>query len=122
MPPKWHEGLDHRDWLFDGHPIKGAEMRAIWARLDWDGAWIDRGPSLAGNPGPYWHVPLPPGPLDDPDDRTVHRLYPKLLRTKWLGLVRQAMYETSQRYGDPLVRILHRRMYERVYGALEPTP
>jgi hypothetical protein len=26
--------------------------------LDWENAWVDLGPSTAGNQGPYWHVPL----------------------------------------------------------------
>lgn len=35
---------------------------------DWADAWIDGGPSPAGNPGPYFKVPLDGGD-------TVHRIY-----------------------------------------------
>jgi hypothetical protein len=33
-------------------------MRKEWKELRWDEAWLDGGPSPAGNPGPYWHVPF----------------------------------------------------------------
>jgi hypothetical protein len=52
--------------LLDGWPM----VMAIWRQLDWKQARIDRGPSPAGNPGPYFHVPCPP-------HGTVHRIYPK---------------------------------------------
>lgn len=68
--------LTHKDWLLDGRKIQGAAMLAMWNDLDWPKAWIDLGPSPAGNPGPYWHVPLRSGD-------TSHRLYPKVLQTKW---------------------------------------
>lgn len=38
--------------------------------LDLAGVWIDRGPSPAGNAGPYLKAARGEG-----DDRTVHRLY-----------------------------------------------
>lgn len=95
--PAWLDGLTHKDWMFDGSKIKGDYMLARFENLDWSRAWVDMGPSVAGNPGPYWHVPFN-GPtilngeeVDDGD--TTHRLYPKLLQTKWLPLVRQAMTE-----------------------------
>lgn len=37
--------------------------------MDWANAWIDKGPSPAGNPGPYLKVPFPA-------EETVHRVYP----------------------------------------------
>ena len=43
-----------------------------WDMLDWSKAWIDLGPSPAGNPGPYWKVPTTE---PDPALRTVHRVY-----------------------------------------------
>lgn len=86
--PKWLDGLSHGDWLYDGRPCSAAQ----WARLDWSGAWVDIGPSPTGNPGPYWHVPL----LDD-DDETVHRLYPKVLKSKWLAVIQQAMIEHANK-------------------------
>ena len=80
--PEWLEGLSCRDFLFDGGGPCTAEM---WQRLDWSKAYVDMGPSPAGNLGPYWHVPR--------DDGTIHRLYPKILKTKWLLLIRQAIEE-----------------------------
>jgi hypothetical protein len=60
-----------RNSLLDGAPIgrKGA-VREIWDGLDWSQAWIDPGPSPAGNPGPYFKVPCPA-------QGTVHRVYPR---------------------------------------------
>ena len=84
--PNWLIGLDHRDWLFDGHPINTASAIERFKRLNWHDAYMDLGPSPMGNLGPYWHVPLA-------DEETVHRLYPKLLSTKWLPLIRQAIDE-----------------------------
>ena len=59
--------------------IDGCARGIPWRELDLAGAWVDPGPSPAGNPGPYlkarrldreypgrWH----------PDD-TVHRIYPR---------------------------------------------
>jgi hypothetical protein len=82
----WREGLTHKDWLFDGSAIRGEYAIERFNHLDWSKAWVDIGPSIAGNPGPYWHVPM-----DDGD--TVHRLYPKILVGKWLLMIRQACIE-----------------------------
>lgn len=79
----WREGLTHKDWLFDGSPIRSDFMIERFNRLDWSKAWVDLGPSIAGNLGPYWHVSM-----DDGD--TIHRLYPKVLQSKWMPLIRQA--------------------------------
>ena len=86
--PAWHGDLTHRDWLFDGSSINTAPMLARWIELDWSKAWMDMGPSPAGNPGPYWHVPMK-------DGETTHRLYPKLLKTKWLLLIREVARASS---------------------------
>lgn len=51
--------------LVDGRKVGWRE----WASLDLDKAWVDPGPSPAGNPGPYLKVP-------GPDDAT-HRVYPR---------------------------------------------
>lgn len=88
--PAWLDGLTHKDFMFDGQAIRGEVMLARWNALDWWKAYVDMGPSIAGNPGPYWHVPLP-------EDETVHRLYPRLLLTKWLLLVRRACEESQGR-------------------------
>ncbi len=88
-PITWLQGLDHRDWLLDGSKIRG-RLLTRFNELDWSKAYCDLGPSVAGNPGPYWHVPTY-------DGDTTHRLYPKLLQTKWLWLVRQAIDEAVAR-------------------------
>lgn len=80
--PAWMDGLTYADWLFDGSPIRGRLIER-YDHLDWSKAWIDLGPSVAGNLGPYWHVPMD-------DGETTHRLYPRVLKTKWAILVRQA--------------------------------
>lgn len=86
--PKWLDGLCYKDWLIDGSPSRYNAQ--IWDDLNWSKAWMDLGPSPAGNIGPYWHVPR------ISDDDIVHRLYPKLLQTKWLLLVRQVAIESKK--------------------------
>lgn len=88
----WREGLSHKDWLFDGSPIRGERMIDRFNHLDWDKAWVDLGPSIAGNLGPYWHVPL-----HYEDDDTVHRLYPKVLQSKWALLILHACNESGRK-------------------------
>lgn len=96
----WRDGLSPSDWLFDGAPVRGKVMLARFANLEWDKSWIDLGPSFAGNLGPYWHVPLKEtwidGDLYD-DGETVHRLYPKVLRSKWAMLILHACCEVEAR-------------------------
>lgn len=87
--PDWLSGLTHKDWLLDGRPIRGEHMLAIFNGLQWPKAVMDLGPSPAGNPGPYWHVP-------DADDDCSHRLYPKLPK-KWRGLVRHVCEASAKR-------------------------
>lgn len=82
--PEWLEGLTRSDWLLDGSAIRSDAQREIFDGLDWDEAWVDLGPSIAGNLGPYWHVPYPP-------EGTVHRLYPKVLQSKWAPAIREAI-------------------------------
>ncbi|WP_434888698.1 hypothetical protein [Bradyrhizobium sp. HKCCYLS2038] len=65
-----------------------------WADLDWARAWIDMGPSPAGNGGPYWHVPLKTG-------ETVHRLYTRL-PSKWRRLLQHAITEMSTQKSERL--------------------
>ncbi|MCQ8240569.1 hypothetical protein [Rhizosaccharibacter radicis] len=87
-----------------------AARAADWERLDYEDAFVDPGPSPAGNPGPYLKVARP-------DDQTRHRVYPRW----WLGdrlwvreahsIVRETLdYETGgefdafeweEIYGDP---------------------
>lgn len=96
----WRNSLSYKDWLFDGAPIKGPVMMARFSNLDWEKAWIDLGPSIAGNLGPYWHVPLKEtiinGEVYDAGD-TVHRLYPKVLQSKWALLILHACNEIRRR-------------------------
>lgn len=50
----------------DGMPWRGLPA---WEAHDWNDAFVDDGPSPAGNPGPYLKVAYPP-------DGTRHRIYP----------------------------------------------
>lgn len=87
MSDDWREGLTYKDWLFDGRIIRARTFDLVrFNRLDWSKAWVDLGPSVAGNLGPYWHVPMD-------DGETTHRLYPLVLATKWQPLIRQACEE-----------------------------
>lgn len=54
-----------------------AKWDTFWAGLKWDDAWVDGGPSPAGNPGPYLKVWHRWEPDDKRDDWTQHRLYPR---------------------------------------------
>ena len=81
--PEWLTGTTRKDWLRDGYTITEEQ----WADLDWSRAWVDMGPSPAGNLGPYWHVPLKSG-------ETVHRLYPRL-PSKWRRVVKQVIAEVN---------------------------
>lgn len=57
---------------FNGRPWTKDLKAASW---DWDRAWVDQGPSPAGNPGPYLKLPyVGDGELAG----TVHRIYPKV--------------------------------------------
>jgi hypothetical protein len=46
--PEWLTGTTRKDWLRDGYTITEEQ----WADLDWSRAWVDMGPSPAGNLGP----------------------------------------------------------------------
>jgi hypothetical protein len=48
-------------------------------QFHWDRAWIDNGPSPAGNAGPYLKLPVSNLEMrDGGDDETVHRIYPRM--------------------------------------------
>ena len=52
--------------------VNGSRANSIaWSRLNFEApeVFVDAGPSPAGNPGPYLHVPRR-------DDESVHRVYP----------------------------------------------
>jgi hypothetical protein len=57
----------------DGSPVNAE----VWSELQFDRAWTDRGPSPAGNPGPYLKVPRPWIQKGKQIDETVHRIYPR---------------------------------------------
>jgi hypothetical protein len=88
--PGWLDGLTHKDWLFNGGRCSAEQ----WAQLDWSEAWMDTGPSPAGNSGPYWHVP-------DLEGDCQHRLYPKVLQSKWAWVIRQAIKEAVAKATEP---------------------
>ena len=57
-----------RNSLLDGGPW---DKRSKAANPDWDNAYVDPGPSPAGNPGPYLKLPFP-------EFGTTHRVYPRI--------------------------------------------
>jgi hypothetical protein len=57
--------------LFNGGRWSALHKRQEW---DWEGAWVDGGPSPMGNPGPYLKLPWQAG--DDDFEGSVHRIYP----------------------------------------------
>lgn len=81
--------LKHSDWYLDGYPVKGELAIKKFDNLDWSKAWIDLGPSPSGNLGPYWHVP-------HTDEGTIHRLYPKALKTKFGPLLLRASLDIQK--------------------------
>lgn len=62
-----------RTSLFDGGPVYN-RIKDAWHDFEWDKAWIDSGPSPAGNSGPYLHVPAPKELFGG----TTHRIYPRV--------------------------------------------
>lgn len=58
--------------LVDGSPTTAQ----FWAGLDFSQAWLDAGPSPAGNPGPYLKVPQTDNEHFPGD--TVHRIYSRI--------------------------------------------
>jgi hypothetical protein len=58
-----------RNSYMDGWPFP----RGVWEQMAFERAWVDKGPSPAGNPGPYLKAPWP-----QEDDETVHRIYSRV--------------------------------------------
>lgn len=54
---------------YNSHVDGARASPALWADLNFDEAWVDSGPSPAGNPGPYLKVPR------RSDAEMVHRVY-----------------------------------------------
>lgn len=69
--------LSRSNTLFNGMPWP---KEVKFSDCDWPSAWIDSGPSPAGNPGPYLHVQWPYGKLCDggTDELLWARVYPRL--------------------------------------------
>jgi hypothetical protein len=59
--------------LFNGRPWTKLHKTQVWA---WEDAWVDPGPSPAGNPGPYLKLPWASG--HEVFEDTVHRVYPMI--------------------------------------------
>jgi hypothetical protein len=81
----------------------GPANKALWDALDFSRAWVDNGPSPAGNPGPYLKVPTRD---DDPDyGGCVHRVYPQYQvgDVLWVRETWQHVFEDvrGRRYTDP---------------------
>lgn len=55
----------------------GPAYKRIWDELQFDKAWVDQGPSPAGNIGPYLQVPRVETKNGKFVDKYVHRIYPK---------------------------------------------
>jgi len=90
MTPEWVG--ESKNWLIDGYNITKSD-EGVWNRLDWQKSWVDIGPSPAGNLGPYWHVPM----KEHADNEGgVHRLYPKVMRTKWAEIIHVACKEYAE--------------------------
>ncbi|ASY68853.1 hypothetical protein [Sinorhizobium fredii] len=66
--------LTPHNTLFDGRAWSKLTKAQQW---DWPKAWVDGGPSPAGNPGPYLKLPWLSGAAD-PFEHTIHRIYPKV--------------------------------------------
>lgn len=59
--------------------VNGAPFpRKLWPGLDFERAWIDGGPSPAGNEGPYLKVPFALEPDFPAREGFVYRVYPKI--------------------------------------------
>ena len=66
--------LTRHSTRFDGHawPNWFGQVDPL---LDLEGAWVDPGPSPAGNPGPYLKMPVQ---YRKGEETTVHRIYPRI--------------------------------------------
>lgn len=76
----------------------GRPAPEAWGDLDFAGAWVDNGPSPAGNDGPYLKVPYP-------SEGTVHRLYPAW-RDGDFAWVREAFCNLAYEHEAPMVSYL----------------
>lgn len=66
--------LSHANTAFNGRTWSTFAKAQTW---DWNAAWVDPGPSPAGNAGPYLKLPWLSGD-EDPWEDTTHRVYPRV--------------------------------------------
>jgi hypothetical protein len=71
--------VTQRNTLFDGRDARWTNWLHESA-FKWADAWVDPGPSPAGNPGPYLKLPVIGLACDPeyPQEETVHRIYPRI--------------------------------------------
>lgn len=81
--------------LFNGTGWTALHKRQTW---NWAGAWVDPGPSPAGNLGPYLKLPWASG--DGIFEGTVHRVYPVWALGDRLW-VRENILQTLASRSDP---------------------
>lgn len=87
---------DPKDWMLNGEAIRKDWQKLQWSKLDWSRAWLDMGPSPAGNPGPYWHVPW-----DMSGEELWARLYPKLGLSRHLSLLERVAKDAQKMRAAP---------------------
>lgn len=93
--------LTKRNTLFDGTKWPNYMFDC---QFHWDRAWVDTGPSPAGNPGPYLKLPVTNIEMvSDGADETVHRIYPRVqpgdrlyVREAWRAMDGQDKFSGSQ--------------------------
>jgi hypothetical protein len=69
----------------------------LWERMQMERAWVDNGPSPAGNPGPYLKAPWSHMEPPEPDFEMIARLYP-IYQVGDIIHVREAL--RMRRYGE----------------------
>lgn len=87
--------------LFNGRGWTALHKRQQW---DWANAWVDQGPSPAGNPGPYLHLPWLAGDAADAFEGTRHRIYPRVQPGDFLW-VRETWADLTETHGQPWERL-----------------
>jgi hypothetical protein len=90
--------------LIDG---TGEGVRSHWPHLQLERAWVDPGPSPAGNPGPY--IKAPCRHLGDADDlEVVHRVYPRVQVGDLLWVKEAWAPHALSEHQDPPERVIFR--------------
>jgi len=94
--------------LVDGYPA----TQKVWDQLQFDRAWIDPGPSPAGNPGPYLKVPRRWREDIDVFDETVHRVYSRFCQADQFWV--RETWHCDGDYKDPDIRARHEDALENM--------